>query len=145
MPMMFPIKKHISRRNLKLQSEVSNNLRTILNELNMNQLEFAQSVGISNVYISMIINGKRNSISQPLALLIEEKYGYSAGWLLYNEGEKKIFPFKAENTSKELRNEIRQLSLYKMNCLVEFILWLEKKEKYEEEKRKLRKQCHSFI
>jgi transcriptional regulator with XRE-family HTH domain len=128
-----------------MPSEVSNNLRTILKELNMTQLEFAASVGTSNVYISMVINGKRSSISHPLAFLIEEKYGYSADWILYNEGEKKVFPFKTENTSKELKNEIMQLPPYKINYLCEFISRLEENEKNEREKRNLKKQCHVLV
>jgi transcriptional regulator with XRE-family HTH domain len=123
-------------------SEVSDNLRTILKELNMSQMEFAQSVGTSNVYINMVINGKRGSISHPLAFLIEEKYGYSADWILYNDGEKKVFPFKTQNTSKELKNEIMLLSPRKMRCLCEFIVWLEEYERNESKKRILKKQDH---
>jgi hypothetical protein len=33
-----------------------------------------------------ILNGKRGNISQSLAFLIEKLYGYSAKWLLYEEG-----------------------------------------------------------
>jgi transcriptional regulator with XRE-family HTH domain len=128
-----------------MPSEVSNNLRTILKELNMSQLEFASSVGTSNVYISMVINGKRSSISHTLAFLIEEKYGYSSDWILYNDGEKKVFPFKTQNTSLELRNEIKQLSYYKMNYLIEFILGLEKNEKNKKDKRQLKKQRDLFV
>jgi transcriptional regulator with XRE-family HTH domain len=125
-------------------SEVSDNLRTILKELNMSQLEFAKSVGISNVYINMVVNGKRNSISHPLAFLIEEKYGYSADWLLYNYGEKKLFPFKTQNASKALKNEIMRLAPYKMRYLREFISWLDENEKNESNKRNLKKQRRPY-
>ncbi|MDR1127992.1 MAG: helix-turn-helix domain-containing protein [Treponema sp.] len=119
---------------------VSDNLRIILNELNMSQLEFAKSVGTSSVYISMVVNSKRTSISHPLALLIEEKYGYSADWILYNEGEKKTRPFKTQNTYRNLKTIISQLSYEDTLDLLGYILFLEKNEAIEKSERNLKKQ-----
>jgi transcriptional regulator with XRE-family HTH domain len=121
-------------------SEVSNNLRTILHELNMTQVDFAKSVGISSVYINMVVNGKRHSISQPLALLIEEKYGYSAEWILYSEGEKRLCLFRTLKTYKELKTNISFLSSGEIKHLLNFILSLEENEEKKNEKRKLKKQ-----
>jgi transcriptional regulator with XRE-family HTH domain len=121
-------------------SEVSDNLRTILNELNVSQIDFAKSVGISNVYINMVINGKRDSISQPLALLIEEKYGYSADWILCNEGDKKECPFKTRKIYKELKANVNLLSYNEINILLKFILLLDENDKKEKGKRNLKKQ-----
>jgi len=69
-------------------SIVSDNLRTVLNEQNISQTEFAKTVGITFTYINMILNERRCSISRTLALLIEEIYGYSADWLLKGDGDK---------------------------------------------------------
>jgi transcriptional regulator with XRE-family HTH domain len=121
-------------------SGVSDNLRTVLSELNMSQIDFAKSVGTSFGYINMVINNRRTSISQQLALLIEEKYGYSAEWILHDEGDKKINTFKNQKVYKEMPNQINQLSSEEVNHLSKYILSLEQKEKNEKEKRNLKKQ-----
>jgi transcriptional regulator with XRE-family HTH domain len=120
------------------------NLRTILNELNMSQIDFARSVGTSYGYLNMVINGRRTSISRQFALLIEEKYGYSADWLLQNEGDKKIFPFKSHKRYKEMRTQINQLSYNEMKYLHKYILSLEERDENAKEKRKLKKQSRRF-
>jgi transcriptional regulator with XRE-family HTH domain len=125
-------------------SSVSDNLRTILSELNMSQIDFAKSVGASFGYINMVINSRRTSISRQFALLIEEKYGYSADWILHNEGDKKTSPFKNQKGYKEMKTQINQLSSEEMNHLFKYILFLEKKEKNEKEKRDLKKQIGRF-
>jgi transcriptional regulator with XRE-family HTH domain len=125
-------------------SKVSDNLRAMLNELNMSQVDFAKSVGTSFGYFNMVINGRRTSFSRQLALLIEEKYGYSADWLLYNEGDKKVKHFKNKKMYREMKNEIDQLSSDELFCLNKFIMSLEENEKHEKEKRNLKKQNHRF-
>jgi hypothetical protein len=88
----------------------------------------------------MVVNGRRNSISQQLALLIEEKYGYSADWILYDEGDKRSCPFKTHKMFVELKLNINQLSSDNMNTVFRFILSLEENDKKEKEKRRLKKQ-----
>jgi plasmid maintenance system antidote protein VapI len=65
---------------------ISDRLRTIVCDLNISQTRFAASLGVSFTYINCLINGKRGNISQSLAILIQYIYGYSAQWLLYEEG-----------------------------------------------------------
>jgi transcriptional regulator with XRE-family HTH domain len=114
----------------------------MISELNMSQIDFAKSVGTSNGYINMVIHNRRTSISRPFALLVEEKYGYSADWLLHDEGNKKVHPYKNKKMYKEMKTEINQLSSDERDCLLKFILSLEENEKYEKEKRNLKKQNH---
>ena len=125
-------------------SSVSDNLRTVLNELNMSQIDFSKSVGTSFGYLNMVINGRRASISRQLALLIEEKYEYSADWLLHNEGDKKINPFKSQKRYKDMRTQINQLSYSEMEYLYKFVLSLEEEDKIKKEKGNLKKQSHHF-
>jgi plasmid maintenance system antidote protein VapI len=66
---------------------LSDRLGAIVFELNISQKKFADSLGVSFTYIKCLINGKRGNLSQPLAFLIEKLYGYSAQWLLYEEGD----------------------------------------------------------
>lgn len=65
-------------------------MKTILSERNMKQTAFATSLGVSANYINQLVNGKKTSISDTLAKLIEETYGYSAQWVMTGEGEKNL-------------------------------------------------------
>jgi transcriptional regulator with XRE-family HTH domain len=109
----------------------------------MTQTDFAESVGTSASYISMVVNGRRSSISGPLAFLIEEKYGYSADWMLHNEGEKKVCPFETRGLYKNLKTNISKLSLEDITKLFGFILLLEENEETKKTKRDLKKQNRS--
>jgi transcriptional regulator with XRE-family HTH domain len=110
----------------------------------MSRIDFSKSVGTSFGYLNIVINGRRASISRQLALLIEEKYEYSADWLLHNEGDKKTNPFKSQKIYKEMRKQINQLSYSEMECLYRFVLSLEEKDRSTKEKRNLKKQNHSI-
>ncbi len=63
-------------------------LRIILDERNIKQVDFAKTLGVSANYINLLISGKRGPISDTLAKLIEETYGYSAQWIMTGDGEK---------------------------------------------------------
>lgn len=67
-------------------------LRIILKERNIKQVEFAKVLGVSANYVNLLISGKRGPISDTLAKLIEETYGYSAQWVMNGEGEKLSSP-----------------------------------------------------
>ncbi len=67
-------------------------LRIILEERNIKQIDFAKTLGVSANYINLLISGKRGPISDTLAKLIEETYGYSAQWIMTGEGEKISVP-----------------------------------------------------
>lgn len=66
--------------------ELKDRLLKILKEQNLKQKEFADAVKVTEGYISNILSGKRSRISDSLAALIEQQYGYSARWLLSGEG-----------------------------------------------------------
>ncbi len=71
---------------------LGNRLRIILKERNIKQVDFAKALGVSANYINLLISGKRGPISDTLAKLIEETYGYSAQWIMTGEGEKIALP-----------------------------------------------------
>ena len=62
-------------------------IQTILKEQKIKQVEFARTLGISANYVNLIANDKKVTISDTLAKLIEESYGYSAQWVLDGSGE----------------------------------------------------------
>jgi transcriptional regulator with XRE-family HTH domain len=86
----FIFKEHI-------MTKVSGTIRTIIHELNVSQTAFAKSVGISTRYLAMLLSGERSSMSRPLALLIEQYFGYSADWILNGNGEKRPSPLKTDS------------------------------------------------
>ena len=63
-------------------------IQTILKEKSVKQVDFAKTLGISASYVNLLINDKKTNISETLAKLIEEAYGYCAGWVLGGVGEK---------------------------------------------------------
>lgn len=67
-------------------------IKTILSERNIKQVEFAETLGVSANYINLLANGKKLNISDTLAKLIEETYGYSSQWVVTGEGEKEASP-----------------------------------------------------
>jgi transcriptional regulator with XRE-family HTH domain len=114
----------------------------VLKELNINQYEFAEQIGIGPNYLSMIINGKRVSISLSLAKLIQEMFGYSSVWLLEGMGEKLIrsrpepklqLKPKQKAVRKKLENCIDKMTLRQleiMNVYAQFVYSQTKKKKY---------------
>jgi len=65
-------------------------IQNILIECSLRQIDFADTLGISASYVNLLINDKKDNISDPLAKLIEETYGYSAQWLKSGVGEKMV-------------------------------------------------------
>lgn len=90
--------------------ELIDRLKTILKESNLKQKEFAFSIGVSEGYMSQLLSGKRDAISESLALLIQELYGYSADWVMSGKGDK----FK-----KNERTFIKEVAKKKVESLTE--------------------------
>lgn len=94
-------------------------LRIILNERNIKQVDFAKSLGISANYISLLISGKRGPISETLAKLIEETYGYSANWIMTGNGDKTSIPLLSA-TKVELLKKIQKMPDDEIAALIAF-------------------------
>lgn len=62
--------------------ELKDRLRIVLDEQNIKQKDLAETIKVTESYVSNMLKGKRNNISESLALLLEQKYGYSANWIL---------------------------------------------------------------
>lgn len=62
---------------------LSERIKIILQENNLKQKELASDIGMSESYISMLLKKPTVNLSHSLAALIEEKYGYNAGWILW--------------------------------------------------------------
>jgi transcriptional regulator with XRE-family HTH domain len=79
-------KNNVSNVRNENRMELSDRLRMIVSDLDISQTKFANTLGVSFTYINCLLNGKRENISQSLAILIQYIYGYSAQWILFEEG-----------------------------------------------------------
>lgn len=81
-------------------------IKLILLENKLKQKQFANEIGVTESYISKLLKYPNINLSQSIASLIEEKYGYSADWVLYGKEPK----FKQLSKNKTL-SELHQKAL----------------------------------
>lgn len=67
---------------------LSDRVKIILKENKLKQKDLANEIGVTESYISAIVNERNTKLSQSLATLIEEKYGYSMEWVLNGQEPK---------------------------------------------------------
>lgn len=108
--------------------DLSERIRLILKENHLKQKELAKELGVTESYISAILNHRNTNISQALATLIEEKYGYNSQWVL-NGTEPKL---KAAGKNRTLSGihqraiqQVEQLSQEQIRAVLAFIKYLE--------------------
>ena len=61
-------------------------LRTARDELGLSQKEMAAKLGISAQYLGFMERGDQ-PVSVPVALKMEELFGFSAQWILFEKGK----------------------------------------------------------
>ena len=76
--------------------KLSDRIRLIISENGLKQKEFAQSIQVTESYISKLLRDE-SGVSHSTATLIEERYGYSAGWIL--DGKEPKMSRKGRNAS----------------------------------------------
>jgi len=99
-------------------------IRTIIKERGVKQVEFAKVLGISPNYVNLLANDKKTSISDTLAKLVEETYGYSATWLLEGVGEK-FFEVGVSASKVEIIKKIQKMSDCEARATLAFVKTLE--------------------
>lgn len=106
-------------------------IRVILKENHLKQKELAKEIGVTESYISALINGRNDNISQALATLIEEKYGYNSAWVLDGGGPKMKMVGKNHTLSdihKKAILQIEKLSPEQIKAVLAFVKALEEVE-----------------
>lgn len=107
---------------------LSERIRLILKENHLKQKELAKEIGVTESYISALINGRNDNISQALATLIEEKYGYNSSWIL-DETEPKIKMVGKNHTLSDIHKkallQVEKLSPEQVKAVLAFIKFLE--------------------
>ena len=92
----------------------------ILKERSLKQVDFANTLGITSNYVNLLVNDKKCTISDTLAKLIEETYGYSSKWVKDGTGEKLVA--KALTYLKlETIKKIKKLSDDEVTAVLAFI------------------------
>lgn len=86
-----------------LFSQLGNRLLHVMDQCKLKQGPFAESIGISQGYLSDIIRGRKEP-SKTVLIAIEGKHGYRLDWLLVGEG-----PMKVDNDEKKTRFNFRSL------------------------------------
>lgn len=107
-------------------------IRTILQENKLKQKQFAYDIGVSESYISMLLKKPDINLSQSLASLIEEKYGYNSKWIL-NGTEPKFKQISKNKTLSELHqkalNQLEKMNEEQIKAVLAFINSLDEIEK----------------
>lgn len=98
---------------------VSENLKLLLQALNMSQRQFAQALYLDPGYLSKIIQGKM-PLNSRLQLLIENTFKVNGEWLRTGSGEMFQVSVDSELKSRVL-NEIDKLNESQLALLETFI------------------------
>lgn len=101
---------------------ICDRLKTLLNELNISQRQFAMKISLDPGYFSRIMQGKVNPPDRIL-LLIENVFNVNKSWLESGEGE--IFSNQgASLAKKQVLESIATLSDEQVNAVSSFIKYL---------------------
>lgn len=113
--------------------ELKDRLRLIVQEQKLRQKDLAATIKVTESYVSNMLNGKRSNISEALALLIEQAYGYSAHWILTGEGDRYALSSDEHSqlspTKKRLIAKIEKMSDQDLEAVNVFIDSLDRYKK----------------
>lgn len=108
--------------------DLKERLQLILDEQHIKQKDLAKTIKVSESYVSNMLSGKRSNLSESLASLIEQVYGYSSQWILTGEGERYTTQSNSPELSpakKRLIAEIEKMSESELDAIKVFIDSLE--------------------
>lgn len=107
-------------------------IRQILKENKLKQKEFASVIGVTESYISKLLKEPDIRLSQSLARLIEEKYGYNAEWVL-NGTEPKLKQVSKDKSLSEIHQkalaQLEKMNDEQVKAVLAFINSLDELEK----------------
>ena len=103
-------------------------IRLILEENHLKQRQFAAGIGVTESYVSKLLKDPDIRLSQTLAALVEERYGYSAQWLLEGR-EPKLRQADRTGELSELHRRalarLEKMDLWQVRAVLAFIDSLE--------------------
>lgn len=107
-------------------------IKLILKEQRIKQIDFAKTLGISANYVNLIVNDKKSTISDTLAKLIEETYGYSSQWILDETGDK-LSRNDLTVEKNEILKRIQKMSDSEVKAVLAFVNTLDSINQKEED------------
>lgn len=106
------------------QTPLRERIALILNEQDLKKVDFARTLGVSANYVSLLVSGKKQNISVPLARLIESAYGYRAVWVLTGE-EPVHAPSNADRIREATMGRLQQMDVGELNAVAAYIQTLD--------------------
>lgn len=106
-------------------------IRLIISENNLKQKEFANSINVTESYISKLLRGD-SGLSNSTANLITERYGYSVDWILNGTEPKMNKKSKIKDFSpiqRKVISEIEQMDETELIAVEAFINSLDQYKK----------------
>lgn len=107
-------------------------IKLILKENKLKQKQLAAEIGVTESYISKLIKEPDIRLSQPVAAMIEQKYGYSADWVLTGV-EPKLKQISKNRALSELHQkaliELEKMNGEQIKAVLAFINSLDEIEK----------------
>lgn len=107
-------------------------IKLILQENKLKQKQFACVIGVTESYISKLLKDPDIRLSQSLASLIEEKYGYNAEWVL-NGTEPKLKQVSKDKSLSEIHQkalaQLEKMNDEQVKAVLAFINSLDELEK----------------
>lgn len=104
----------------------------ILKENKLKQKQLASAIGVTESYISKLLKDPDIRLSQSLAVLIEEKYGYNAEWIL-NGVEPKLKQINKDKSLTEMHQkalaQLEKMNDEQVKAVLAFINSLDELEK----------------
>ena len=95
-----------------MKTTLADRLNQIVKEQGIKKSVFARSLGISKNYIYILTGGRATKISPTLAILIEQKYGYPAEWVLTGHSGDPLTKEIADKMRGLDENAMRSVSAY---------------------------------
>lgn len=107
-------------------------IRLILQENKLKQKELAAEIGVTESYISVLLKKPDVCLSRTIAVLIEEKYGYNADWVLSGT-EPKIRQVSKNRALSEIHQkalaQLEKMNDHQVKAVLAFINALDNIEK----------------
>lgn len=102
--------------------ELQARIAAVLKEQNLKQKNLASLIGVSESYVSGLVTGRNKNISFSTAMLLEEKLGYSAQWILTGQEPKYIEDhLTLSESQKRLIDQVKKLSKEEVRAVLAFI------------------------
>jgi transcriptional regulator with XRE-family HTH domain len=112
--------------------DLKERIKLILKERRAKQVDFAKVLGITANYVNQLTTGRKTAISEILAKLIEDRYGYAAQWVISGTGER-YAQREVSTRRQELIDKINRMSQAQVNAVLAYARSLEELEQEPDE------------